>query len=136
MGFSYFSALTGSPFDWLILLYGVALIAAHVYGIWGRYRCERTIFVQDLDRYRTLCLLLTELLPMFGLLGTVWGLMQTFQTFAAGEDSRPDIGTMVQSFAPAMTTTISGLLMAIPNLVLNAIMWYLNPHKQDDGESS
>jgi hypothetical protein len=101
MGLNYFAAMAGSPLDWLILLFGVALMAAHVYGIWGRYHGEHTIFVQHLDRYRTLCLLLTELLPMFGLLGTVWGLMQTFQSFAAAGDSRPDLGAMVQSFAPA-----------------------------------
>jgi biopolymer transport protein ExbB/TolQ len=81
------------------------------------------LFVQYLDRYRTVCLLLTELLPVLGLLGTVFSLMFTFKTFqVATAGDAPDLSQMVQAFAPAMSTTISGLLMIVPNLVLNAIL--------------
>jgi len=94
----------------------------------GRYQGRRVLFVQELDRYRTFCLLLTELLPVLGLLGTVFSLMYTFKTFqTAASTEAPDLSQMVQAFAPAMSTTISGLLMIGPNLVLNAIMWLACP---------
>jgi biopolymer transport protein ExbB/TolQ len=37
--------------------------------------------VKHLDRYRTFCLLLIELLPVLGMLVTVLGLMYIFEDF-------------------------------------------------------
>ena len=120
---AYWQTVLTSPIDWVILISGLLLIVAHLVGLVGHYEGSLVLFVQYLDRYRTVCLLLTELLPVLGLLGTVFNLMYTFKTFqvtTAGD--APDLSQMVQAFAPAMSTTISGLLMIVPNLVLNAIL--------------
>ena len=125
---AYWQTVLTSPLDWVILFVGLLLIVAHSVGLVGRFQGRRVLFVQDLDRYRTFCLLLTELLPVLGLLGTVFGLMFTFKTFqvdAAGDT--PDLSQMVQAFAPAMSTTISGLGMIVLNLVLNALLWLACP---------
>ena len=125
---AYWQTVRNSGFDHFILLAGLGLICTHLFGIFKRFQGSSFQFVQDLDRYRTVCLLATELLPVFGLLGTVLGLMGTFQSFAlVGEGKTPDLGQMVQSFAPAMSSTISGLLMVVPNLLLNALMWWACP---------
>jgi flagellar motor component MotA len=120
---AYWQTVWTSPFDWVILIFGVFLIVLHLVGLVGHYEGSLVLFVQYLDRYRTVCLLLTELLPVLGLLGTVFSLMFTFKTFqVATAGDTPDLSQMVQAFAPAMSTTISGLLMIVPNLVLNAIL--------------
>jgi hypothetical protein len=120
---AYWQTVLTSPFDWVILISGLLLILAHLVGLVGHYEGSLVLFVQYLDRYRTVCLLLTELLPVLGLLGTVFSLMFTFKTFqVATAGDAPDLSQMVQAFAPAMSTTISGLLMIVPNLVLNAIL--------------
>lgn len=125
---AYVETVQHSSLDWAILSLGCLLLAAHVVGLVMRYHGKRVLFVQDLDRYRTFCLLLTELLPVLGLLGTVLSLMLTFKTFQMAEAGEaPDLSQMVRSFAPAMSTTISGLLAIGPNLVMNAILWLACP---------
>jgi hypothetical protein len=125
---AYWQTVLTSPIDWVILFLGLLLIVAHLVGLVGRFQGRRVLFVQYLDRYRTFCLLLTELLPVLGLLGTVFSLMFTFKTFqVAAAGDAPDLSQIVQAFAPAMSTTISGLGMIGPNLVLNAILWLVCP---------
>ena len=125
---AYWQSVWTSPFDWGILIFGVFLIGLHLVGLFGRSEGSLVWFVQDLDRYRTFCLLLTELLPVLGLLGTVFNLMGTLKTFqVATAGDTPDLSQMVQAFAPAMSSTISGLGMIVPNLVLNAFLWLACP---------
>ena len=125
---AYWETVQVNPLDWGILCLGASLLVAHLIGLFGRFWGRRVLFVQDLDRYRTFCLLLTELLPVLGLLGTVFSLMLTFKTFEAASDGEaPDLSLMVRSFAPALSTTISGLMMIAPNLVMNAILWLACP---------
>lgn len=130
---AYWGTVRSSPLDWGILTFGVLLVIAHVIGLAGRYHGQSVIFVQGLDRYRTVCLLLTDLLPVLGLLGTVLALMDTFRSFqVAATGEAPDLSQMIRSFAPALSTTISGLLMIGPNLTLNAILWLACPVKDGD----
>jgi len=125
---AYWETVRESRLDWGIIGLGVLLIVAHLVGLIGRFQGKRVLFVQDLDRYRTFCLLLTELLPVLGLLGTVFSLMHTFKSFqVAAQGEAPDLSVMVRTFAPAMSTTISGLMLIGPNLVLNAILWLACP---------
>jgi len=125
---AYWTTVLNSRLDQLILLFGFALIVLHGYGLTMRFQGTKRGFVQGIDRYRSFLLLLTEILPVLGLLGTVLGLMNTFQSFqmASGEGSS-DLSAMIQAFSPAMSTTISGLLMIMPNLLLNALLWLASP---------
>lgn len=123
----YLETVRTSALDWAILSFGALLILAHLFGFLMRWQGRSVLFVQRLDRYRTVCLLLTELLPVLGLAGTVLSLMNTFQTFQVASDSAPDLGHMLRTFAPALSTTLSGLLMSAPNLLLNALLWLACP---------
>lgn len=131
---AYWNTARNSHLDWVIFAGGSLLVAAHFALLVGRWSGRRVFFVQDLDRYRTVCLLLTDLLPVLGLLGTVLALMNTFDSFrVANPGKAPDLSQMVRAFAPAMSTTISGLMMIVPNLILNAILWLAYPTR-DKGE--
>lgn len=128
---AYWETARSNLFDWVILFFGVILLVFHLYAFLERYRGQKVWAVQNLDRRRTFLLLLTELLPLAGLLGTVFGLMLTFKTFQLASDETPDFSQMVQAFAPAMSTTISGLLMVIPNLFLNGLLWLASPRLEE-----
>lgn len=132
---AYWETVRDSGIDWIILLLGGSLILAHVIGLLMRWHGKKVLFVQHLDRYRTVCLLLTELLPVLGLLGTVLSLMNTFKSFQTTPTGEaPDLATMIRTFAPALSTTISGLLLIGPNLVLNAIMWLACVNSVEKGD--
>ena len=125
---AYWGTAATSVLDQVILVFGGLLMAAHLLGLVMRVHGRRVFFVQGLPRYRTLLLLLTEILPVLGLLGTVFGLMNTFAAFAVpaeigGGEPALDLTRAVAAFAPALSTTISGLLMIVPNLLLNCVLW-------------
>ena len=111
-------------FDLVIRGFGITLAIAQIIGIYQNHLGKSKIFIQNLDKFRTVCLVLTELLPVLGLLGTVLALMNTFKAFSA---ESPDMTKIIKDFAPAMSTTISGLIMVLPNLCLNALIWLLCP---------
>ncbi len=52
--------------------------------------------------------------PFLGLLGTVWGVMQTFSH--VGMKGQADLPTMAPGVAAALITTVAGLLVAIPSM--------------------
>ena len=56
--------------------------------------------------------------PFLGLLGTVWGVMDAFGAVAMAAQSgvRPDIGVMAPGVSAALSTTVAGLLVAIPSM--------------------
>lgn len=124
---AYWETARDSYIDWGILILGLSLIVAHIVGLAMRYQGKMVLFVQNLERYQAFCLLLTELLPVLGLLGTVLSLMHTFKAFQLSSGDAPDLSNIIRTFAPALSTTISGLLMVGPNLVLNAILWLASP---------
>ena len=49
-----------------------------------------------------------------GLLGTVWGVMDTFSGIAKA--GRADLAAMAPGVAAALITTVAGLLVAIPSM--------------------
>ena len=59
---------------------------------------------------------LIELLPMLGLLGTVWGLRNALSVIA--NYPNPTIGQIAIELAPALSTTFFGLLFAVMNLTI------------------
>jgi hypothetical protein len=123
----YWRTAIASPFDWAIFALGGTLLALHLLGLYGRFGLRWVFFVQKLDRYRALLLAGTELLPVLGLAGTVWSLMGTFDRFQAVEGRPPDLAGTLRTFAPALSATLSGLLWIMPNLLLNAVLWYYSP---------
>ena len=52
--------------------------------------------------------------PFLGLLGTVWGVMDTFA--AVGQKGAADLPTMAPGVSAALITTVAGLLVAIPSM--------------------
>jgi biopolymer transport protein TolQ len=52
--------------------------------------------------------------PFLGLLGTVWGVMDTFAR--VGQMGRADLPTMAPGVSAALVTTVAGLLVAIPSM--------------------
>lgn len=54
--------------------------------------------------------------PLLGLFGTVWGLVHSF--IRISEKQTADIATVAPGIAEALITTLAGLLVAIPALVM------------------
>jgi biopolymer transport protein ExbB/TolQ len=54
--------------------------------------------------------------PLLGLLGTVWGLIHAFMGIS--ETQVADIATVAPGIAEALTTTLAGLIVAIPAVVM------------------
>ena len=73
-----------------------------------------------LERGQPLLKLLTAVAPLLGLLGTVTGMIVTFQaiTQSGGGDSR----LMADGISQALVTTVQGLVVAIPLLFLHSML--------------
>lgn len=77
--------------------------------------CEREL--NHLRRYRRVFNGVATIGPLLGLLGTVFGLIRSFNDVAgAGAMGRPDL--LARGFGEALITTAMGLLVAIPAMVL------------------
>lgn len=105
----------------------VARVFAAVVRRWGRPAveieqaaidaCEREIV--HLRRYRRVFNGVATIAPLLGLLGTVFGLIRSFNdVVAAGAMGRPDM--LAGGFGEALITTAMGLLVAIPAMVLHS----------------
>ena len=119
-----------SPFDWVILCYGALLFLFQLAALFMRCFSYSTFFVQNLGRTQSACLQWTELLPVLGLMGTVMAMLNTFAVFDASMEEGVNLASVVQRFAPAMTTTLSGLFMVALNLPLNQLLYMLTPKER------
>lgn len=73
-----------------------------------------------LERFLTVVKLISAVAPLFGLLGTVVGMIETFQAitlFGTGDPSQ-----MAGGISAALMTTVEGLLVAIPTLMLHSFV--------------
>lgn len=73
-----------------------------------------------LERFLTIIKLISAVAPLFGLLGTVTGMIETFQAitlFGAGDPT-----TMAAGISTALMTTVEGLVVAIPTLLLHSFV--------------
>lgn len=78
--------------------------------------CEREL--NHLRRYRRVFNGVATIGPLLGLLGTVFGLIRSFNDVASsGAMGRPDL--LARGFGEALITTAMGLLVAIPAMVLH-----------------
>lgn len=75
-------------------------------------RLERGLFMLDI---------VTAAAPLLGLLGTVMGLIQVFSGMGP-DGALPESGAFIQGIALALTTTLLGLAIAIPSIVLSSYM--------------
>jgi len=79
--------------------------------------CEREL--NHLRKYRRVFNGVATISPLFGLLGTVLGLIRSFNDIAAaGAMGQPDL--LARGFGEALITTAMGLFVAIPALVLHS----------------
>ena len=79
--------------------------------------CEREL--NHLRRYRRVFNGVATISPLLGLLGTVFGLIRSFNAVAAaGAMGRPDL--LAGGFGEALITTAMGLLVAIPAMILHS----------------
>jgi biopolymer transport protein TolQ len=79
---------------------------------------DRTISDETLKLERGLNLLATaaSACPLIGLLGTVWGVLIAFQRVAV--EASAQIHVISQGISVALSTTVVGLLVAIPSLIM------------------
>ncbi|WP_435237692.1 MotA/TolQ/ExbB proton channel family protein [Psychromonas sp. PT13] len=75
---------------------------------------------QKLERGLSMLKLLAALSPMLGLLGTVTGMIETFQVITQYGNADPKL--MAESISTALVTTVLGLIAAMPLLFLYNIL--------------
>lgn len=73
-----------------------------------------------LERGQSLVKLLTAVAPLLGLLGTVTGMIATFQSISLFGSGDPKL--MASGISQALVTTMLGLMVAIPLLFLHSLM--------------
>ncbi len=74
-----------------------------------------TMVVRE-ESYLPLLSTVAAVAPLLGLFGTVWGLVHSFMRIA--ESQIADITTIAPGIAEALITTLAGLIVAIPALVM------------------
>jgi biopolymer transport protein ExbB len=73
-----------------------------------------------LERFLTLIKMISAVAPLFGLLGTVIGMIATFQAITLFGTGDPQL--MAGGISQALVTTVLGLLVAIPILFLHSLV--------------
>lgn len=87
----------------------------------------------QLERWNNVIAVTAAVAPLLGLLGTVSGMIETFQMMTAFGTSDPEI--ISGGIAKALVTTELGLVVAIPALILNAILSRKAKHYYEQLES-
>lgn len=75
-------------------------------------KSERAPFVRDL-RVMRICVAAA---PLLGLLGTVTGMLATFDALASGAGGEKTMGLIAEGISEALITTETGLVVALPGL--------------------
>ncbi len=107
----------------VLLLLSVAVLAVALER-WRFYRrvsgagyASRARLEADLTRRLTLVSTVAANAPYIGLLGTVLGIMLTFQTL--GASGQMDVKSIMTGLALALKATAAGILVAIPCVAVN-----------------
>ncbi len=82
----------------------------------GRFREVETGMISDVDRRITFLNVLVVGAPLFGLLGTVLGMLLTFKAIGIGGGSASEI--VSKGISEALVATQTGMMVAIPGLVV------------------
>ena len=73
-----------------------------------------------LERYQGIIKVIAGVAPLMGLLGTVVGMIRTFQTITLFGSGDPRL--MADGISQALVTTVEGLVVAIPLVFMHALM--------------
>src|ERR1051325_1445479 len=82
----------------------------------GRFREVEASKVPEVDRRLAFVNVMVVAAPLFGLLGTVLGMLLTFKAIGVGGSSTSDI--IAKGISEALVATQTGMMVAIPGLVL------------------
>ncbi len=73
-----------------------------------------------LERFLTIIKIISAVAPLFGLLGTVTGMIATFQAITLFGTGDPKL--MADGISQALVTTVLGLVVAIPTLLMHSFV--------------
>jgi len=82
----------------------------------GRFREVESARIPEVDRRLAFVRVMVISAPLFGLLGTVLGMLLTFRAIGVGGSSTSDI--IAKGISEALVATQTGMMVAIPGLVL------------------
>lgn len=82
----------------------------------GRFREVESAKVPDVDRRITFLNVLVVSAPLFGLIGTVGGMLLTFKAIGIGGSSTAEV--IAKGISEALVATQTGMMVAIPGLML------------------
>jgi len=85
----------------------------------GRFREVEATQVTDLDRRISFLNVLVISAPLFGLLGTVLGMLLTFKAIGIGGSSASEI--IARGISEALVATQTGMMVAIPGLIMASV---------------
>jgi biopolymer transport protein ExbB len=85
----------------------------------GRFREVEATQVSELDRRIAFLNVLVVSAPLFGLLGTVLGMLLTFKAIGIGGSSASEI--IAKGISEALVATQTGMMVAVPGLVMASI---------------
>jgi hypothetical protein len=111
----YLESIRTSYLDWVILGLGLTFFGLQLALAWRALRWRERGFDERPDALLRWVNQAAEWFPLLGLFGTVAGILQTFGEIGVKEAvPQRDI---IRLYAPALTTTGSGLLMALLNIL-------------------
>lgn len=85
----------------------------------GRFREVEAAKIPDVDRRLAFANVLVVSAPLFGLLGTVLGMLLTFKAIGIGGSSTSEI--IAKGISEALVATQTGMMVAIPGLLLTHV---------------
>lgn len=99
---------------------GAALTAREIELVRGT--CDHALDEEEIRVERGMGSIATvvALEPMLGLLGTVWGVLDAFAEM--GSAGSANLATIAPSISAALATTVVGLIVAIPGIVMHAFL--------------
>lgn len=106
----------GSPIA-LILVAGIKSLSSPIEVVEKHIEEAGARETFKLRKYLRLLSVTAAIAPLIGLLGTIFGMIQAFQTVAVSGQSLGKTELMAKGIYEAMITTAAGLLLAIPVLI-------------------
>lgn len=85
----------------------------------GRFREVEATKVLDLDRRIAFLNVLVISAPLFGLLGTVLGMLLTFKAIGIGGSSASEV--IAKGISEALVATQTGMMVAVPGLIIASV---------------